>query len=397
MHTRHPANPAALLVLACLACCGCAKENEVRSSGPYVQNVTTGSAVVAAQTVDLAELQVRYGVEGSGELTETVHDVAATSSHALTLEGLQPGTSYVYKLESRDGAPLGEGRFTTAPLSSQAPCTFLVLGDSGGTDESEGEVIDAVREYVDEVRGAADDENQQDKVVGAMLAHPADLVLHLGDVVYPAGAREDYAQGFFQPFAPLIANVPIYPTLGNHDVKSEQGRPFLDVFVTPTNGPDDEGRTYSFDWGCVHFVCLDVILNPIEPGGALLEWLKRDLAASRSAWRVVYFHVPPFSATRGESPSMVEHLVPILEEGRVDLVLSGHDHNYSRFLPRKRCTYIVSGGGGKSLYSVKSRDDLAYAESVFHFLEVQARPESLVLRAIDARGSPFDQLELRRE
>ena len=57
MRTRPPASLAALLVLACLACCGCAKENEVRSSGPYVQNVTSGSAVVAAQTVDLAELQ----------------------------------------------------------------------------------------------------------------------------------------------------------------------------------------------------------------------------------------------------------------------------------------------------------------------------------------------------
>lgn len=388
---------AALLVLGCLGCFGCSKENDIRSSGPYVQNVTPGSAVVAAQTVDLAELRVSYAVEGSGELSETVRDVAPTSSHSLALQGLQPATTYVYRLESLDGAPLGEGRFTTAPLSSSAPCTFLVLGDSGGTEESEGELIDAVREDVDEIRGVDEDENQQGKVVGAMLAHPADLVLHLGDVVYPSGAREDYHQGFFRPFAPLIANVPVYPTIGNHDVKSEGGRPFLDVFVTPTNGPDPEGRTYSFDWGCVHFVCLDVILNPIEPGSALLEWLKRDLAANRSIWRVVYFHVPPYSATRGESPSMVEHLVPILEAARVDLVLSGHDHNYCRFLPREYCTYVVSGGGGKSLYSVKSRNDLAYAESVFHFLEVQARPKSLVLRAIDARGYPFDQLELRKE
>ncbi|HBP18799.1 MAG TPA: hypothetical protein DEA08_13575 [Planctomycetes bacterium] len=292
---------------------------------------------------------------------------------------------------------MGEGRFTTAPLSSEASCTFLVLGDSGGTDESEGEVIDAVREDVDEVRGAEGDENQQGEVVGAMLGHPADLVLHLGDVVYPAGAREDYAEGYFEPFAPLIANVPVYPTMGNHDVKSEGGRPFLDVFVTPTNGPDGEGRNYSFDWGCVHFVCVDVISSEFQRGSPVNEWLQRDLAESHAAWRVVFFHVPPYSPTRGESKELVEHLVPVLEAGRVDLVLSGHDHNYARFLPRERCTYVVSGGGGKSLYSVQSREDLAYGESVFHFLEVQARPQSLVLRAIDARGSPFDQLELRKE
>ena len=46
--------------------------------------------------------------------------------------------------------------------------------------------------------------------------------------------------------------------------------------------------------------------------------------------------------------------MPLLERYRVRLVLSGHDHNYQRFAPRRGVRYVVHGGGGRGLYGLKS-------------------------------------------
>lgn len=384
-----------LAVLGLPLASGCSgSKSAPANSGPYVQSITSSTAIVAIQTAGPATVRLKYGVTSADE--HTVVEPEAVQVHGLQAKGLLPDTRYVYKLETSDGLPMGEGSFRTAPDSRQAPCTFLVVGDTGGTDEEQGEVIDAARVELDKIRGAYDDENQQDAVANAMLQREADLIVHTGDVVYPAGAREDYAEGFFQPFAALISTVPMFPTLGNHDLKTENGAPFLETFFVPNNGHAQDGRSYSFDWGCVHFVCLDVVSAPTTAGDEQLTWLQKDLAASTAAWNVVFFHVPVYSPLRKDSEPLITHLAPILEEAGVDLVLQGHDHAYSRFLPRGKTNYVVSGGGGKSLYKVGDRPELAYSESVFHFVEVKAVPGQLTLHAIDLSGSPFDELIVRK-
>lgn len=373
---------------------GCGVKSAPNNSGPYVQSITTDTAIVAIQTAGPTTVRLRYGVTSIDE--HTLLEQEAVQVHGLQAKDLQPDTRYLYKVESSDGLAMGTGSFRTAPDSRQAPCTFLVVGDTGGTNEQQGELIDLARVELDKLRGVDDDENQQAAVANVMLQRKADLILHTGDVVYPAGAREDYAKGFFQPFGALISTVPMFPTLGNHDIKTENGAPYLETFFVPENGHAQDRRSYSFDWGCVHFVCLDVVSASIKTNDVQLTWLKADLAASTAAWNVVFFHVPAFSPTRNDSELLVTHLVPVLEAAGVDLVLQGHDHAYSRFLPRGKTTYVVSGGGGKSLYRVGNRPELAYSESVFHFVEVKAVPGQLSLHAIDLSGSPFDELIVRK-
>lgn len=387
--------PQRLALLALSLAAGCGSSDRPSSSGPYVQSITSQTAIVAAVTAEPATLQVRYAREDE-PLGEPLAEPAPVQAHGLELSGLTADTRYHYQLETTEGQPLGVGRFHTAPGSRAGACTFLALGDSGGTDEEYGEPIDFASDTLDQARGRDDDENQEGDVVAAMLPFPADFVLHTGDVVYPAGAREDYAEGFFQPFGPLIANVPLYPTLGNHDVKTEGGAPLLETFFTPRNG-DAEGRYYSFDWGCVRVICLDTMSSPFDADSQQLRWLAAELAASADAsWRVAFFHVPILSATRADTTADVEALVELLEDGGVDLVLNGHDHAYARFLPRRGTTYVVTGGGGKSLYPIQPRPEMDYAESVFHFVRVQAVPGELTLEGIDAEGHVFDAVTLRK-
>jgi hypothetical protein len=63
---------------------------------------------------------------------------------------------------------------------------------------------------------------------------------------------------------------------------------------------------------------------------------------------------------------------------------------------RGRVTYVTTGGGGRNLYPVHDDPRLAYAESVFHFLEVTVEGRELRLRAIEAGGAAFDALTSRK-
>jgi predicted phosphodiesterase len=387
-----------LLPLAGALTAGCSQSRPSLAGGPYVQQVTSSSVIVAAVTDRPEQLTVRVGAEDEdAPLDREVADPEPVEVHGLKVVDLAPATTYRYVVEDAAGRRLGAATFTTAPAAEATRVTFLVLGDSGGTDEEQGELVDGGEELIEEVRGTSDDENQQAKVCRAMLEGRADLILHTGDVVYPAGAREDYPAGFFEPFAPLIASVPVYPTLGNHDVKTQGGAPFLETFFTPTNGVEPDGRTYSFDWANVHFTCLDVQTTSFAPDSPQVAWLERDLAATDRQWKVVWFHNPAIGAsTHGDDEGLKASVVPVLERHGVDLVLTGHDHVYARFFPVGDVTYVTSGGGGKNLYAVNDDPRLAYAESVFHFVRVDVDGRELTLRATDASGRVFDTVVIRK-
>ena len=68
---------------------------------------------------------------------------------------------------------------------------------------------------------------------------------------------------------------------------------------------------------------------------ALREWLTKDLAAAQSAtWRFVAFHQPGFNSAREHFPEQYMRLLsPVFEAGHVDIVFSGHVHNYQRSFP----------------------------------------------------------------
>ena len=80
----------------------------------------------------------------------------------------------------------------------------------------------------------------------------------LGNRVYDR-RRAKVLRASVVPYAKLLRFVPFYPSLGNHDVKTDDGAPWLRAFVLPENGPDgvDPERFYWFDYGDARFVALD--------------------------------------------------------------------------------------------------------------------------------------------
>ena len=122
------------------------------------------------------------------------------------------------------------------------------------------------------------------------------------------------------------------------------------------------------------------------------EWLARALEPEPTdRWTVVVFHHPVYSPgpNRGSTPGYRPSLPQLFRENGVDLVLNGHDHIYFASKPLRRIHYVVTGGGGASLYPCGDAWYVAKCRSVNHFVEVTAGADRLTVRAIPIEGPPF--------
>lgn len=229
------------------------------------------------------------------------------------------------------------------------------------------------------------------QIIEEMLNHPFDFILHTGDFVNRGDSTEEWEE--FREITRVIERPPrkgltavLYPTVGNHDY------PLDNYFMT-----FNMSTYYSFDYKYIHVVSLNVFENYTK-GSLQYQWLERDLNNSNATWKIVFFHVPPYSSGKhGSDMEARNTLVPLFEEYGVDFVFSGHDHIYERSYPifkgkidDKGVVYFVSGGGGADLYSAGSNWWTAESKKVHHFIKVEVNQTVAYFTAIDVDGRVFD-------
>ena len=309
---------------------------EVVVRGPYLQSVSTTAVTLRWRTDVSSDSRVWLGTR-SDSLSVVASRASDSMNHLLRITGLEPGTRYYYAIGSRD-AQLASGPdyfFETAPTSAERT-RIWVLGDSGTGTSGQREVRDAY--YAD---------------AGAF---ETDLILMLGDNAYERGTHAEYKAKLFDVYASILRHAPLWPTFGNHDgysasSKSQSGA-YYDVFTLPRGGEaggvaSGTEAYYSFDYGNIHFVCLNSYDVPRAPGSPMLKWLQQDLAANDRDWTIAFFHHPPYSKGAHDSDTnqrmsdMRRHVLPVLEQYGVDLVLAGHSHTYERSM-------LVDGHYGQS-------------------------------------------------
>ena len=376
---------------------------------PYLQQVTSNSAIVAWTTRENGPAKVRYAPTGGDVLSTpavTTEFLPATTGmaqvyyqHVARLTGLSPATTYTYDIlvSDRDLNPTVD-RLTTAPAPGTGTVRFVAFGDSG--------------------TGSA----EQTQLAARLAADTFDLAVHGGDLAYGSATgvggatyqtTEDW---FFTMYRSWLRARPVFPSLGNHDSRASNsnGRPYLDMFVLPEMGaspgfPDHAERYYSFDYGPVHFVVLDTELAFQGPDlsrrNAQLAWLDADLAATTQPWKVAVFHRSPYSAggEHGSDLAVRDAFGPIFDARGVQLVISAHEHDYERTVPLRAgaanaqgVTYVVTGGGGAPLYPAGTASWTAHSASVHHYVKATATACTLRLDAIDINGAVFDGVTLRR-
>ena len=307
--------------------------------------------------------------------------------HQADFTELTPGAEYNYRvlIDGIEAVP-GENLHFRAP--AQGEFRFLVFGDSGWDGRS------------------------QRQIAALMQTERPNLVLVTGDLGYPVGTYAYYESNYFDYYAGLLKSVPFFPCPGNHDYQGDVLQSYLAMNVVPHEGvPEtDRGRYYSFDWGNTHFVSLDSmagLFEAAESDGLMLDWLERDLRATRKFWRVVFFHHPPWAAGPNENDTMCilarEHIVPILERYGVQLVFNGHEHSYQRTEPilggqvvrhGEGIVYITTGGGGAVLYPVFASHRVAAGASLYHYLRAENRGFTMSIRAVGEDGLEIDRITL---
>ena len=77
----------------------------------------------------------------------------------------------------------------------------------------------------------------------------------------------------------------------------------------------------------------------------------------------------------------------------MQLVLSGHDHDYQRSIPIAGVTFVVAGAAA---YTRRTGDEgfTATSYSWHHFLDIAVTGDRLVLRAVGQDGRVFDEVSL---
>ena len=249
-------------------------------------------------------------------------------------------------------APATSPAVASPPASSPraAATTFAIIGDYGRGDANEAAVAKLVASW-----------------------DPAFIVAVGDDYYSPAGGtgtgRYDESTGAYYcrwlkdvtttgqrcPSGQAPVNA-FFPAMGNHDYSDATPAPqsYLTYFRLPGAGiPNSSGneRYYDFVEGPVHFFVLNS--NPEEPDGTSstsrqAQWLKTHLAASASAWNIVYDHHPPYSSDTTHG-STAELRWPFAAWG-ADAVLSGHSHTYERIM-KDGIVYFVNGLGGAPRYA----------------------------------------------
>ncbi|HEX7861571.1 MAG TPA: metallophosphoesterase family protein [Verrucomicrobiae bacterium] len=254
-----------------------------------------------------------------------------TFQYEVRLTGLEPNTRYYYVV--MDGEhPLTKvdasfSVVTPPPRGAHQRIRFWAIGDSGTGRQAQIDVYNAMLATVKR-------EN-----------HAIDFWLHLGDMAYGRGRDVEFQSRFFESYAPTLRGSVCWPTMGNHEGSISRGAtgigPYYDAYVVPTRGEagglaSGTEAYYSFDWGNIHFVCLDSHDLERKPTGGMAKWLKADLERTKADWVIAFWHHPPYTKGSHDSDKekdlteMREYIMPLIDSGGVDLVLTGHSHVYER-------------------------------------------------------------------
>jgi 3',5'-cyclic AMP phosphodiesterase CpdA len=220
------------------------------------------------------------------------------------------------------------------------------------------------------------------------VEHPANMLVTLGDNDYvgsPARFRANWQEAFGWA---RRSGLRIGGVLGNHDYELGRGAYELKTLGMP-------GRYYMRTLGDVQLFFLDS--NRITTRQT--TWFEQQLSESTATWKIALFHHPPYTCGGHTGDrGVVRSWVPLFESYGVQLVLSGHDHNYQRFAPRNGVTYVVHGGGGAGLYRLhgcpRSYPPKVRRFAEYGFVYVSATDDQLDVSAVDPHGRVRDHFAL---
>jgi predicted phosphodiesterase len=361
-----------------------------------IQHVSETGATLFFELETPADGGLLYWFSAESDQISVVPFSADMARHQVRLEELIPGAEY----QAAVGLSAGENHYVSPnfrgrewglvnfhTLEEGAPLRIGVIGDSGLGEESTFALVEQ------------------------MASHDLDFVLHTGDIVYLMDNHPDpfeaYAEKYYEPLAPLLHEMPIYPVVGNHDIEWAalwEGKPFyyyaFPPFITDTHSPSDfngQNQWYAVAFGHLQFLMLDTQALFGEAGLAeQTAWLEDRLADERFDFTIPVFHVPPYSSGphAAEGQVVVQVWGHLFKSAEVPVVFSGHEHFYER-LEADGINYLISGGGCSVLYNmVEQHSQSKVFVKEMHFVLMEIYADRLEISVITEAGELLDQVNI---
>jgi hypothetical protein len=230
------------------------------------------------------------------------------------------------------------------------------------------------------------------------LEKPTAIVIS-GDVPYVGERAADYAQFHAETAAWRMANIPVFPALGNHELRGDVMK-CLENWWTEFPQLRDK-RWYMSEIGAKVVVLSLDSESPLTLGSEQIKWVEQQLVNLKKPVRFVIFnlHHPPVADIetgdgvshnpRPNEIALADYLKTAPQSKRVRFIVNaGHIHNYERFF-RDGTVYLVSGGGGAAPVPVSRTDSDLYQGTEYpnyHYLKFVLRGRRLnveMIRVVD--------------
>lgn len=309
--------------------------------GPYLQAVGETEATIVWTTSDDAVSWVELADGEVPSFYEKEHPAFYQTSHGkrvigrlhrVKITGLEPGNAYKYRVYSQavvSNKPhqVLYGEIAATDVYRKQPLRFRTLDPKKPT---------VTAHVVNDIHGKTDN-------LRAMLQEVtfenSDLVFFNGDMASHLQSEEDIFTGFMDTAVELFASeVPMFFARGNHEARGAYSMQFPEYFPAK-----DNKLYYSFQQGPVFFIVLDCGEDKpdsdIEYSGLSRfdeyrteqqVWLRGVVesdAFKQAPFRVVILHIPPVGTWHGPL-DLQRKFLPVLDGKGVDIMLSGHTHNY---------------------------------------------------------------------
>lgn len=282
--------------------------------------------------------------DGSNTYSENYKEFTGTSkeykkiddvtyyANKVTITELKENTTYYYQCLV-DGKWTSVKKFKTGDTSN---FSFLYVGDPQ-IGASKGQTPTESSEAQSADIAARNDAFSWNKTLTAAISEHSDVdfIVSAGDQINNTGddngQEREYA-GFLS--ADVLSNVPVAPTIGNHDSKFAN---YQNHFNVPNAYMEEQnatpaGNDYYYTYGDVLFIVLNTNNYNCADHEALIK--KAEQAAPNAKWKIVTFHHDIYGSGYDHSDSdgivLRTQLTTLLDKYDIDVVLQGHDHTYSR-------------------------------------------------------------------
>lgn len=291
-----------------------------------------------------ADMSKTTEVNGSNTYSENYKEFTGTSkeykkiddvtyyANKVTITELKENTTYYYQCLV-DGKWTSVKKFKTGDTSN---FSFLYVGDPQ-IGASKGQTPTESSEAQSADIAARNDAFSWNKTLTAAISEHSDVdfIVSAGDQINNTGddngQEREYA-GFLS--ADVLSNVPVAPTIGNHDSKFANYQNHFNVpnAYTEEQNATPAGNDYYYTYGDVLFIVLNTNNYNCADHEALIK--KAEQAAPNAKWKIVTFHHDIYGSGYDHSDSdgivLRTQLTTLLDKYDIDVVLQGHDHTYSR-------------------------------------------------------------------